>query len=137
MLRSLSLGALVRHGRGAAATLLLLVLALSPAAFPGMGNSPGHSCEHASCPKRRPARSQAMRCHGQAPAPASCSIRAGCDCGRTHLPFTPHRQIEAVLPAVASILIPAPFQARLPSVDGVGFLFIRGPDAPPPRLLPA
>ena len=136
MLLSMSSGPLVKRERGATAALLLLVMALH-FAFAGASQSPGHQCGHQSCPKRRPAGSEHMRCQGQAPAAASCSVRAGCDCGRTHLPFAPHRQIEAVLPSIVSILTPDPFQNLLLPVDGARFLVIRGPDAPPPRLRPA
>jgi hypothetical protein len=128
-----------RGERGAIATLLLLVLVLHFAALSGISQGSGHKCAHDSCPMRRPVKSAPMKCHGsssETPARESCSIRAGCDCGGSHLPMLPHREIQGVLPSVVASLVPLPSNFLVLPGDGARSLPVREIDAPPPRLLP-
>jgi hypothetical protein len=128
--------------RGGIAILLLLIAALELVSFSVLSKGSGRNC-HGSCPMmaRRPAGPAPPACHGSSPArnqgADSCSISAGCDCGKPHLPSTPHREIEAVLPpAVASL---APDLSSFPQLSATGDLPvpIRDLDAPPPRLAPS
>ena len=125
-----------RGGRGALAILLLALVSLELGAFLLAPKGSGHDCRHHSCPMRRPAKSEHPPCHGS-PSPqgqAACSISAGCDCGGPHLPSTPHREMQAILPpSVASL---APDLSSFPPLSETGDLPapIRDLDAPPPRL---
>jgi hypothetical protein len=129
--------------RGGIAILLLLIVALELVSFSVTAKGSGHDCRHGSCPMmaRRPASPAPPACHGSPPVrnqgADACSISAGCDCGRPHLPSTPYREIQAILPpAVASL---APDLSSFPPFSATGDLPapIRDLDAPPPRLAPS
>jgi hypothetical protein len=125
-----------RHG---VAILLLLIVALELVSFSVTSKGSGHNCRHGSCPMaRRPASPAPPACHGSSPARHQgadhCSISAGCDCGGPHLPSTPHREIQAILPpAVASLAPDLSSFPPLPDTDDLPAP-VRDLDAPPPRL---
>ncbi|HTG32148.1 MAG TPA: hypothetical protein VLB76_04405 [Thermoanaerobaculia bacterium] len=114
-------------------------MALELVPFSVTSKGSGHNCRHGSCPMaRRPASPAPPACHGSHPArnqgADACSISVGCDCGGPHLPSTPHREIQAILPSSVASL--APDLSSFPPLSDTGDLPapIRDLDAPPPRL---